>query len=54
MNWKRVLYWAPLPLIVLAVGYLLIFRQVTIIPLALIIGAFILGGLLVQIDKPQK
>jgi len=54
MNWRKILYWLPLPLILAAIGYLLIFRQVTVIPLTLIISAFILGGLSAQLEKPQK
>ena len=51
MNRKKVLYWLPLPLILAGIAYMLIFRRVDLFVIVLLIGALILGGIAVQVEK---
>jgi hypothetical protein len=53
MNWRKIALWLPLPLLLAGVIYLLIFRQVDLITLALILGALAIAGFAVRGEKKK-
>lgn len=51
MNWRKLIYWLPVPLILIGIVYLVVFKRADMVVILLLIVAGVLAAISVRVGK---